>query len=100
MRLIKKVGNLLVLINCDTLTDINLQELLKFHISNNNDITIVSSLIENKVQYGVCNVDKKGNLQTIKEKPSYKNLALIGLYVLTKITNLIPKIKNLILISW
>ena len=92
LKLIKKVGNLLVLINCDTLTDINLQELLKFHKSNNNDITIVSSLIENKVHYGVCNVDKKGNLQTIKEKPSYKNLALIGLYVLNKkITDLIPK---------
>ena len=92
LRLIKKINNLLILINCDTLTDINLQELLKFHKNNKNDITIVSSLIENKIPYGVCNVDKKGNLQIIKEKPSYKNLALIGLYVLSKKTvDLIPK---------
>lgn len=92
LKLLKKSKNILVVINCDTLTNLNLQELVKFHKKNNNDVTIVSSIVESKIPYGVCEVDKNGNLSNFNEKPSIKNLVQIGLYVINKeIISLIPK---------
>lgn len=91
IKLIKKLKDVLVIINCDTLTNLNIQELVKFHSRNKNDITVVSSVVENKISYGVCDVDKNGNLLSVKEKPLIKNLAQIGLYVINnKIISLIP----------
>ena len=42
-----------------------------FHISNNNDATLVVSSKEHIIPYGTCKLTKKGHLQNIIEKPKF-----------------------------
>ena len=50
--------NYIFVTTCDTLIDINYNDLLKFHKINNNDITIVVAKYNHSIPYGVCNIDK------------------------------------------
>ena len=45
------------------------ENLMNFHISNRNDVTLVVSSKEYIIPYGTCTLNKKGNLQNIIEKP-------------------------------
>jgi len=45
-----------------------------------------------KIPYGICELDNKGRLNEIKEKPEYDFLVNTGLYVINPdILNLIPE---------
>ena len=89
----KKYKNFFVT-NCDTITNINLLDFYKFHISNKFDITLVASYKTHKVPYGVCKLNDEGYLRTIDEKPTINILVNIGLYLVNKkVLNLIPKNK-------
>ena len=80
------------LTNCDVLFDVNYDDILNFHKKNKNQITIVASEKEYNLQYGVCDITRKGNLVKILEKPSFDFIINAGLYVINKkILNLIPK---------
>ena len=79
---------------CDILINADFSEVYNFHIQNNNDLTVVVSAKKYKIPYGICNIDKKGNLKTMIEKPSTKFFVNTGLYILKpKILNLIPEKK-------
>ena len=53
---------------------------------------MVASLKRSTIPYGVCNVDKKGFLIDLVEKPSTDNLIVTGLYLINpEILKLIPK---------
>ena len=81
--------------NCDTIVDINLDDLMNFHISNGNDITLVASSKEHTIPYGTCKLTKKGFLQDIIEKPKFDFFVNVGLYVLNpNLIKLIPKNKS------
>ena len=81
--------------NCDTIVNINFDNLMNFHISNGNDLTLVASSKEYIIPYGTCKLTKKGQLQKIVEKPKFDFFANIGLYVLNpNLIKLIPKNKN------
>ena len=80
--------------NCDTITDVNLIDMYKFHISNKFGITVVASTKTQKIPYGICKLNNQGNLDKIEEKPKLDFLANIGLYLINKkILKLIPKNK-------
>lgn len=93
--------------NCDILIESNYKDILDFHNQNQNDITLVASLKNFRVPYGVCEIKNGGILQSIHEKPDYHFLVNTGLYVLNSsilavipgnklfhITHLIDKVRG------
>jgi dTDP-glucose pyrophosphorylase len=86
-----KEKNLLV-INCDTILNINYDKLLDYHINQKNDFTVVAAFKKITVPYGVCEIDKKQILKKIIEKPSTNNLVIVGAYCFkNKLIKHIPK---------
>lgn len=68
--------------NCDILIKSNLLEILNFHETKKNDITIVAAAKNILIPYGVCQTYKDGTFKTILEKPSYSGLMNTGLYLI------------------
>ena len=90
--LYKKISSNFILSNCDTIIKADFNEILKFHIKNKHDITIVASLKKYNIPYGICETDEKNNFLRINEKPNLDYLVNTGLYVMSKKTLLeIPK---------
>jgi NDP-sugar pyrophosphorylase family protein len=78
--------------NCDTIIKTDYVELYSFHEKNDYDITVVASVKQFKVPYGVCQLNSTGSLDVIKEKPEYHHLVMTGLYVINpKVIDLIPE---------
>ena len=89
-----KIKKPFLVTNCDIIIRINTDDLMNFHISNGNDLTLVASSKEYIIPYGTCRLNKKGNLENIVEKPKLDFFANIGLYVVNpNLINLIPKNK-------
>ena len=68
--------------NCDVILDIDLADLFKFHVDNENQVTLVASVKKFTIPYGACELSSDGELETIHEKPSYELLANVGLYMM------------------
>lgn len=89
-----KIKKPFLVTNCDTIINVNTDDLLNFHVTNSNDLTLVASAKEYVIPYGTCKLNKKGHLQNIIEKPKFDFLVSIGLYVINpNLTTLIPKNK-------
>jgi len=79
------------LTNCDTIINCNYESLVEFHYRNNYDITLVGSMINYRVPYGICEIENEGKLVSLKEKPEYSYLVSTGMYVLKgTVLKLIP----------
>ncbi len=94
LRLHKKklIKNDIFLSNCDVLIDSNFEEMYEFHTKSKNDLTVIASTKNYEIPYGICNIDKKGKLKKITEKPNSKFFVNTGLYIMKpKLLNLIPK---------
>lgn len=90
----KFTHNDLIVCNCDVLINTNFSEIYKFHKKKKSDVTIVTSIKNYEIPYGICYADQKGRLKKIVEKPKSKLLVNTGLYIINpKILNLIPKNK-------
>ena len=72
----------LILTNCDTIINCDYKDLVNFHEKNKFDITLVGSLINYKIPYGICEIAKEGKLVNLTEKPEYSYLVSTGMYVL------------------
>lgn len=68
--------------NCDILVDANYADILAYHKKNNNKITMVTSLKNYTIPYGVIQIDNKGCISEMIEKPEYNFQVNTGLYVL------------------
>ena len=87
----KMRGNFIVS-NCDILIDGDYAEMLDFHQSHDNDLTVIGSFRHYTIPYGICHIENGGDLVDIEEKPEYDFLASTGMYVLnSRILPLIPK---------
>ena len=87
-----KIKDLLFVTNSDTLTNLPFQEVINYHNSKNLDLTIISSIKNFKIQYGVSTINKNGLLKKLTEKPSSDYLVNIGIYLINKkVANLIKK---------
>ena len=93
--------------NCDIIIKADYSEIVDFHNSNGNDVTIVASLRNYSIPYGICEIENGGLLTGITEKPEYNFLVNTGMYVLDPgtlklvpgnemfhITDLIEKVKQ------
>jgi len=82
----------LIVTNCDIILDTDYAELVKFHETSANDITIVGSLRHFNIPYGICEIANGGELVRITEKPEYNLLVNTGMYVLrSEALRLIPE---------
>jgi len=78
--------------NCDIIINIDHANLYDFHKNNEYDITLVASMKNYIIPYGICELNGGGYLDRIKEKPEYNFLVNAGLYVLNpNVLKYIPK---------
>jgi dTDP-glucose pyrophosphorylase/predicted transcriptional regulator len=71
--------------NCDVLLDVNYSSTYDFHLKNNNDLTLVGSMIHQSIPYGVCMTTDSGEILEIKEKPEIDYLVNVGCYIMNNV---------------
>ena len=89
-----KSGNNIFLSNCDIIIHSDYRDIYNFHVNGGFDLTLVASIRNYNIPYGVCETNELGELKSIKEKPKFNFLVNTGLYVLkSSIIKLIPSNK-------
>ncbi len=84
-----------VVTNCDILIEANYGDVLNYHIASENDMTIVSSLKNTSIPYGVLHSKEQGVITSMEEKPQISYLINTGMYVINpEFLKLIPKNKT------
>ena len=90
-----KLKKTFIVTNSDTLIRFIVSSMIKFHKENKNDITLILSMRNFKIPYGVCEFNENGDLKSIKEKPQYDYFVNTGLYIVEpKVLKLIPNNKK------
>lgn len=77
-----EVAGVIFVTNSDIIIEGDYGKILKFHKDSKNEITIVASIKNYNIPYGVCEIENGGILQKIKEKPNLSFLVNTGMYVL------------------
>lgn len=67
--------------NCDTLLDIDYGDVYQYHLREKNLITMICAFKHYVVPYGVVELDEKGAIAEMKEKPSLNFLTNTGVYL-------------------
>ncbi len=93
--------------NCDSINEQDYRDVYDYHISNHNDITIVTMVKSFKIPYGVIETGEDGLMVDLKEKPELTYMVNTGVYILNPgciaeipegeffhITHLMEKIKT------
>ena len=81
--LIKKISNNFIVLNCDVISDVDLNELLKFHKKKKSTLTIGVKHFQYKNPYGVI-VSKKNRFISFEEKPEINFTINTGIYIFNK----------------
>ena len=76
-----KIQKRFIVSNCDALIDVNLHDLMDFHVSHNNMATMVSVIKNLDIPYGVIETTSSGELLELEEKPNKVLQVNCGLYV-------------------
>lgn len=76
-----KVDKTFFLSNCDILVDVNYSHVLKQHKKNRNLITMVTSLKNYILPYGIIKTNEEGRIIDLKEKPELNFQINTGLYI-------------------
>lgn len=101
-----KISETFFVHNCDILIDNDYSEILDYHRSNSNEITIVAAMKHFSLAYGTLETGENGELISLSEKPDITFQVNTGMYILEPyvledipentflhITDLIEKIK-------
>ena len=93
LKLIKeKLEKALFVANCDCLINADYEELYNHHIDSKNVITMVVSVKNETIPYGVVRSSENGELIEITEKPTRSYMINTGMYVINpEIIELIPE---------
>lgn len=88
----EKFDSPIIVANCDSLIDANYNDVVRFHKSNHNTMTIISSLKNVSIPYGVLRSEKEGLITSMEEKPQLTCFINTGMYVIEpEVVNMIPK---------
>lgn len=68
--------------NCDSINEQDYRDVYDYHISNNNDMTIVTMVKSFKIPYGVIETGEDGLMQSLREKPEHTYMVNSGVYIL------------------
>lgn len=91
LNLIKDLPDNFLVMNGDILTDLDYAEFYDFHYSCKNVFTISSHIREQKVDYGVLEVNELGRLCGFQEKPVSRYEVSMGVYMVSrKVLEYIP----------
>lgn len=74
----------ILLSNCDTLINFNIQKIIEKHLKMKNDFSVLVSKKYFKMPYGVCEFSSNKILNKIIEKPKYTFNVNTGMYILNK----------------
>lgn len=102
-----KINQTFFVSNCDILIEQDYSEILKYHIDNKNEITVVAALKHFPIAYGTIETGINGKLLSLVEKPELTFKINSGMYILEPhlldeipeneffhITHLIEKVKD------
>lgn len=76
-----KINSTFILTNCDILIEEDYDKIYNFHKKGNNFITMVCSLKNIKIPYGVIEISKTGEIESMKEKPELSFFTNTGMYI-------------------
>lgn len=76
-----KINSTFILSNCDILIEEDYEKIYRHHVKENNLITMVCSLKNIKIPYGVIDIDESGKIEKMKEKPEISFFANTGIYI-------------------
>lgn len=95
IRLIKQKFDTPVFVtNCDVIIKADYAELYEYHKRSENAITIVTSLRDITVPYGVIHAKEDGEVINMEEKPSMSYFINTGMYIINpEVIDIIPKDK-------
>ena len=68
--------------NCDSINEQDYRDVWEYHISNHNDMTIVTMVKSFKIPYGVIETGADGLMTALKEKPEQTYQVNTGVYIL------------------
>lgn len=68
--------------NCDIIIDQDFRDVYDYHLTNKNDLTIVSAVKSFKIPYGVIETGKDGLMTGLQEKPEVTYQINSGVYIL------------------
>lgn len=77
-----KINTTFFVNNCDIVIDQDYREILDYHITNKNEITLVAAIMNYAIPYGIVEIGEQGILENIKEKPDYTYFINSGMYIL------------------
>ena len=83
LRLLKdKITSTFFVSNCDILIEEDYSEILNYHRSNNNELTVVAAVKTLSIPYGTIITGENGILESIEEKPTLSFKINTGFYIL------------------
>ena len=68
--------------NCDSINEQDYRDVYDYHVSNHNDMTIVTMVKSFKIPYGVIETGEDGLMVNLKEKPEHTYMVNSGVYIL------------------
>ena len=93
--------------NCDSINEQDYRDVYDYHVSNKNDMTIVTMVKSFKIPYGVIETGEDGVMVALHEKPEQTYMVNTGVYILNSecideipdgeffhITHLMEKVKT------
>ena len=88
----EKPNNSIFVTNCDILIDAEFEKIMRCHIEQSNSLTIVSSIRNTIIPYGVLHLNRDGSISKVQEKPVFSNLINTGMYVIEPdVIDMIPR---------
>jgi NDP-sugar pyrophosphorylase family protein len=76
-----KIDQTFILSNCDILIEEDYEKIYNYHKKENNLITMVCSLKNIKIPYGVIEINETGEIENMKEKPELSFFTNTGMYI-------------------
>ncbi len=84
-------NDVVLLMNSDLFTNINLEEFYLHFLKNNADMSVAAMPYNVNIPYGILDIENKRNIIGIKEKPNYYYYANAGIYLFKiSLLDLIP----------
>lgn len=77
----EKINSTFILSNCDILIEEDYEKIYDYHKKENNLITMVCSLKNIKIPYGVVEISETGEIENMKEKPEISFFTNTGMYI-------------------
>ncbi len=86
-----KINGPFILSNCDILVKENFSDIFEHHIKSGNRITMICSLKNFKIPYGIVHTGSNGTVTLMEEKPTISFFANTGCYIIdSEILNMVP----------